>query len=207
MRLVSEPAYTRLSVDQRRGQILEAGAELFADHAYEEISMREIAEATGISKALLYHYFPSKIDLFKSAVAEAAAELEHLIKPSGAGPPAEQLAGVLDAYLGWVEQHARAWTKLMQSAATLPEARDIVEGFRAHTMEMVLAQLAGGGEPRPALRTAIAGWLGFMDFAILDWTVHKDVAREKLRELLITAFGAALLAAQQIDPKIQPQVD
>ena len=42
-----------------------------------------------------------------------------------------------------------------------------------------------------------------MDEAILDWTEHKDLSREKLRDLLISAFGAAVLGAQQIDPKIR----
>jgi AcrR family transcriptional regulator len=199
---VTEPAYTRLNVDKRRAQILEAGSALFAEHAYEEISMREIARAAGISKPLLYHYFPSKIALFKAAVAEAATELQQVIEPSGSGTAAEQLAAALDAYLGWIDDHARTWTKLMQSAATLPEARELVEGFRAGTMEMVLAELTGKGAPRPALRTAVAGWFGYMDAAILDWTQHKDLTREKLRDLLIAAFGAALLGAQQVDPKI-----
>ena len=203
MRIVSEPAYTRLKVDERRAQLLEAGTRLFTEHAYEEISMREVAEAAGVSKALLYHYFPSKIDLFKAAVAEAATELQRRIEPSGSGTPAEQLTAALDAYLVWIDEHARTWTKLMQSAATLPEAQQIVEGFRARTMQMVLAGLAGNRKPRPALRTAVAGWLGYMDAAIIDWIEHKGLAREKLRDLLIAAFGASLLAAQQIDPKIQ----
>ena len=34
------PAYTRLQVDERRRQLIDAGAALFAEHAYEEISMR-----------------------------------------------------------------------------------------------------------------------------------------------------------------------
>lgn len=200
---MTEPAYTRLNVDERRAQILEAGSALFAEHAYEEISMREIAQAAGISKPLLYHYFPSKIALFKAAVAEAATELQQVIEPSGSGTAAEQLTAALDAYLGWIDDHARTWTKLMQSAATLPEARELVEGFRARTMKMVLAELTGRGEPRPALRTAVSGWFGYMDAAILDWTQHKDLTREKLRDLLIAAFGAALLGAQQVDPKIR----
>lgn len=165
--------------------------------------MREIAETAGISKPLLYHYFPSKIDLFKAAVAESAAELQSVIEPVGPGAPAEQLAASLDAYLGWIEQNAVTWTKLMQSAATLPEAREMVEGFRAQTMEMVLVRLSGRRTPRPALRAAISGWLGYMDATIIDWTQHGDLPREKLRDLLIAAFGATLLAAQHIDPKVK----
>ena len=69
-----------------------------------------------------------------------------------------------------------------------------------------MSELAGGRKPRPALRTAIKGWLGYMDAAILDWTQAKDLPRDKLRDLLIAAFAAALLAAQQVDPKIDLQL-
>ncbi len=201
--MASEPAYTRLGVDERRRQLLAAGAKLFASHAFEEISMRQIAEAAGVSKPLLYHYFPSKDDLFIAAVTEASSELQALIEPSGKGTPVEQLTASLDAYLGWIEDHGETWTKLMQSAASLPAARELVEGFRERTLELALAQLTGRRKPRPALRTAIKGWLGYMDAAILDWTRARDLPREKLRELLLAAFVSSLLAAQQVDPKVE----
>ena len=198
-----QPAYTRLQVDERRRQLLNAGAELFATHSFEEISMREIAATAGVSKPLLYHYFSSKTDLFKAAVAEKAAELQRLIQPSHEGSPLEQLTQSLDAYLAWVEANAQTWSKLMRSAATLPEARVLVEGFRERTMELVLAELTGGRKPRPALRTAIKGWLGFVDAAILDWAQARDLPRKKLRDLLIAAFGGALMSAQNADPRVR----
>lgn len=201
--MAGEPAYTRLAVDERRRQLLDAGAALFARHAYEEISMRQIAQAAGVSKPLLYHYFPSKNELFLAAVAEASSELQRLIEPNGNGTPLVQLTESLDAYLTWIEDNGETWSKLMQSAATLPEARELVEGFRARTMELVLAELTGRRKTRPALRVAIKGWLGYMDAAILDWTQARDLPREKLRDLLLAAFAATLFAAQQVDPKIK----
>jgi AcrR family transcriptional regulator len=201
--MAGEPAYRRLQVDERRRQLLDAGAALFAAHAYEEISMRQIAQAAGVSKPLLYHYFPSKNELFMAAVTEAASELQSLIRPSGAGTPVEQLTASLDAYLAWIEENGQTWSKLMQSAAALPEARELLEGFRAETMSMVLAGLNGRRKPRPALRTAIKGWLGYMDAAILDWTQARDLPREQLRDLLLAAFVGSLLAAQQADPRVK----
>jgi AcrR family transcriptional regulator len=56
---VSEPAYTRMQVEERRGQLLKRGADLFARHSFDELSMAHIAREVGISKALLYHFFPS----------------------------------------------------------------------------------------------------------------------------------------------------
>ena len=199
---MSEPAYTRLHVDERRRQLIEAGRALFAEHAFEEISMREIAAAAGISKPLLYHYFPSKIELFKAAVAEQAAELEKVIEPRREGTPAEQLSRSLDAYLAWIEGNARAWKKLMQSAATLPEAREFVESFRTRTFEQILRRLTGRRKPRPALRTALKGWLGYVDAVILDWLECRDLTRDQARDLILAAFGAAVMAAQQVDPNI-----
>ncbi len=201
--MAQRPSYTRLGVDERRRQLLDAGTALFAQRAYEEISMRDVARAAGVSKPLLYHYFASKTELFKAAVAKSAAELEAAIEPSGDGTPLQQLTHSLEHYLEWIETHARAWSKLMQSAAALPEARELIEGFRQRTMDTVLAQLTGTREPRPVLRAAITGWLGYMDAVILDWAKTKDIPREQLRDLLLAAFAATLTTAHQIDPKTQ----
>jgi AcrR family transcriptional regulator len=200
---VPAPAYTRLQVDERRKQLIEAGSALFAEHAFEEISMREIAAAAGISKPLLYHYFPSKIELFKAAVAEQAEMLERLIEPDGEGSPFEQLQRSLDAYLAWIEQNSRAWVKLMRSAATLPEAQELIESFRTRTLEQMVQALTGRPKPRAALRNTLNGWLGYVDAAILDWVQAGGLRRDQVRDSIIAAFGAALLASQQIDPKIK----
>jgi AcrR family transcriptional regulator len=202
----AEPAYQRLDVDERRRQLLEIGQQLFTQHAYSELSMADIARAAGISKALLYHYFPNKIELFKAAVQEYAGELQRITEPDAQGTPIEQLSESLDGYLAWIERNAETWAKLMQSATALPEARDAVAGFRAATLENILLRLTGKRSPRPALRTALQGWLGYIDAAILDWVHNQDLTREQLRDLLVAAFGAALLAAQQTDPRIQLHV-
>jgi AcrR family transcriptional regulator len=200
---MAQPSFTRLQVDERRRQLIDAGSALFAEHAFEEISMRQIAEAAGVSKALLYHYFPNKIELFKAAVQEHAVELQQVLEPRGEGPPIEQLAGSIDGYLRWIERNAQTWAKLMQSATALPEARELIDGFRAATLQRILTGLTMKGSPRPALRISLQGWLGYMDAAILDWVHSRDLSRLQLRGLLIAAFGAALLAAQQTDPEIQ----
>jgi AcrR family transcriptional regulator len=130
---VSEPAYTRLENDERRRRLLDLGADLFTRYAFDEISMAQIAREAGISKALLYHYFPSKQDYFVATLATGAEELRARIEPDPDLPPAEALSAALDAYLAWIEENAQAYEKLLQSAATVAEIRDIVEGVRATT--------------------------------------------------------------------------
>ena len=65
----------RLDVDERRRQLVELGLDLFGSRSYDEVSIDELAAAAGISKGLLYHYFPTKRDFYVATVREAAAQL------------------------------------------------------------------------------------------------------------------------------------
>jgi AcrR family transcriptional regulator len=191
---VSRPAYTRLEVEERRRRLLELGADLFARHAYEEVSMARIARAAGISKALLYHYFPSKQAYFAATLEQAAAELAALTRPDPALAPVDQLAASLDAYLAWVERHAGAYAKLIRSVGAVPEVRELVERVRDDTAGRILAGIASAG-PTPPLRAAVRGWLWFVDGAVLDWLEHRDLDRERLHALLLETLLGAVAAA------------
>ena len=191
----STPAYRRLDVDERRRRLLEQGAELFSRHAYADLSMAAIAREAGISKALLYHYFPSKQAFFVATLEQQAAELAARVDAvDGSLPAAEQLAGALDAFLGWVEEHAEGYGKLLVGAATHPEVRELVEGVRQQTAERILAGIAPDPAP-PAVRAAVHGWLWFMDGVLADWLEHRDLDRDALRGLLLGTLLGAVTAA------------
>ena len=192
------PAYTRLDVEERRRRLLELGTELFTRNAYEELSMAAIAREAGISKALLYHYFPSKQAYFAATLRQAAAEVEALVAPDATRSPADQLAAGLDAFLGWVETHPVAYRKLLQSVGAVPAVREVVETVRADTAARILAGIAAG-EPPAALRTAVRAWLWFMDGACLDWLEHGGLDREQLRGLLLGTLIGAVAAAGHAD--------
>jgi AcrR family transcriptional regulator len=204
---VSKPAYTRLGVDERRRQLLEHGAELFTRYAYDEISMADIAREVGISKALLYHYFPSKSDFFQATLAQAAADLAARTAPQPGLGPGEQLRASLGAFLAWIEDHSDSYKKLIQSAGTVPEVRQLVEGVRTMTVEQILAGLAAGEDPPPRARTAVAAWLWFIDGACLDWLAHRDFTREELLEQLVGALAGALRAAGDSEMSARLELD
>jgi len=192
---VAEPAYTRLHVDERRRQLLDEGARLFATHAYADLSMAKIAREAGISKALLYHYFPSKQDFFVATLQQGAEEISRRTEPDPDLPPFEALAGSLEGYLGWIEENELAYRRLMEGAASVPEAKRLVDGIRDTTAERILAGIGAGDPPPPRQRTAVRAWLWFMDGAILDWLEHKDMTRAELRDLLLGSLAGSLSAA------------
>ena len=189
-------AYTRMNPDRRRRQLLELGAELFARHGYEKLSMARIAREAGISKALLFHYFPSKQAYFAATLEQAAAELAEETEPDPAKPPLEQLASSLDAYLGWVERHAAAYEKLIRSVGAVPEVRELVERVRDETADRILA----GHEPHPAQsRRARLAVVHRRRRARLD--KHRDIDRERLHALLLgTLLGAGPGSGEPLTP-------
>src|SRR3954453_10325280 len=190
------PAYTRLDVDERRRRLLELGTDLFARVSYDELSMARIAREAGISKARLYHYFPSKQAYFSATLEEKAGELMAVMAQAAPSlPPFDQLAAGLDAFLGWVEENRSAYGKLVRSAAAIPEVREVVDQVRELTAARILGGLDPASEARPALRTAVRAWLWFIDGAILDWAEHGDLARDDLRGLLLGTLLGAITAA------------
>jgi AcrR family transcriptional regulator len=189
------PAFTRLDVDERRAQLLDLGTGLFTRFSYDELSMARIAREAGISKALLYHYFPSKQAYFTATLQDKAVELAALTEPDPNLPPLEQIAGSLDAFLRWVEANGDAYAKLVRSAAAIPEVREVVDAVREATAHRILEGIAQGEAPPAQLRAAVRGWLWFMDGVILDWIEHGDIKRKKLRRLLVGTLVGAVTAA------------
>ena len=201
---MSGPAYTRLGVDERRRRLLELGTDLFARFSYDELSMARIAREAGISKALMYHYFPSKQAYFAAALEEKAGELSMLTETDPALPPLEQLTGSLDAFLAWVEDNREAYGKLVRSAAAIPEVREVVDGVRDMTSARILEGISPGAKPAPPLRAAVRAWLWFMDGAILDWVERRDLTRDQLRGLLLGTLLGAVTAAGGTPPPPAP---
>ena len=190
---MSEPAYTRLQVDERRRQLLEFGADLFARHAFDELSMAAIAREAGVSKALLYHYFPSKADFFEATLRQAAEDLARRTEVDPHLPPIEALAKSLGAFLEYIEENELAYRKLMQSATSIGEVKSLIAEVRENTAQRLLHYLPP--DPPPKVQTAVRAWLWFMDGACLDWLDRRDMEREELRDLLMGTLMGALIAA------------
>lgn len=64
----------RLSAEERRCQILDKAAEVFAVHGVAGTRTRDIAEACGINEALLYRHFPGKDELYREAMIHSYEE-------------------------------------------------------------------------------------------------------------------------------------
>jgi len=196
---MSEPAYTRMQVDERRQQLLELGESLFARHSFAELSMAQIAREAGISKALLYHYFPSKRDYFVATLQAGVQQLGELTEPDPDLPPLEALSRSVDAFVAWVGERDVAYRKLIASAGEVPEVKAMVDEVRDQTSKRILEGLGVAENPTPKARVAVRAWLWTMDGAILDWLEHRDISPSELRDVLLGTLAGSLVAADAAD--------
>jgi len=190
-------AYVRLAPSERHAQLLALAVRMFTERAYDDFSMDELAREAGVSKGLLYHYFPSKRALYLEALRAGAAELLALVETDPSLPLAEQLDVAVDAYLTYVRGHAHAYRALLRGGiGSDPEVAAVAEGVRQAIRERILAGLEG---ERPRVRLAVTGWIGMVETASLDWLERSDVSQDELRRLL-TSWLPAILAAREEPP-------
>ncbi len=88
-----------------KARILETAERLFLKHGYRAVSIRDIANACGVTNAALYYYFPSKEALFWEVLRQHLDRLaENLRAARTAAPPnpQAQLTAMTQVYAEWV---------------------------------------------------------------------------------------------------------
>jgi AcrR family transcriptional regulator len=160
----------RLSPDDRRNELLALGAEVFGQRPYDEVRIDEIAELAGVSRALMYHYFPDKRTFFAAVVR---AEGDRLFEATSTPPePGQSLfnqvrEGVL-AYVRYDEEHPHgAWAAYIGMGSSDPVLRgieDVDNDRQANRIIGRIMEAVGGGldsKVERDLRVTIYGWLAF----------------------------------------------
>ena len=92
-------------------QILSTAARLFATSGYDGTAMRDIADACGISKSLLYHHFVDKDEIFARIALGSTRELYQFVHdrlPDGAAP-SERIRAFMAATGEYFQRYRWAW--------------------------------------------------------------------------------------------------
>jgi AcrR family transcriptional regulator len=200
----SSPAYRRLSVEERRAQLLDAALSLFAHRAPEEVSLDDVAEAAGVSRPLVYRYFPGgKQQLYEAALRSAADELRHCFDEPREGPLLPRLARALDRYLAFVDEHDAGFSALLQGGSVVETSRTtaIVDGVRRDAAEHILSHLRVT-DPGPRLRMTVRMWITAVEAASLIWLDEdKQPPAGELRDWLVEQFVAVMTVTAARDPE------
>lgn len=182
-------------VKDRRERLLDAALALFAEQSFDTVSLADVATRAGVAYGLVAHYFGNKRGLYLAAM-EAMAQRLRAVRdqdpPSGMEVATALRLGVA-RHIAYLESEASGFTALMRGGIGAdPDVRRIVAELRWEGAERVLRLLGAKHPPAPLLRTAMHGWVGLLDEAVLDWLEHRDLERPQLAELVVRALGACL---------------
>ncbi|WP_083983476.1 TetR/AcrR family transcriptional regulator [Actinomadura hibisca] len=193
----------RLSVDERRDELIDAALQLFSTRPPEDISIDDVAAAAGASRALVYHYFGGKYELYIAALGSAAKQLSVLLEPPTEGTPLQRLQISLERYFDFVERHAAGFTALLRGgpADRSGEVGEIVDGIRQLLLGRILHAL-GVEAPPPVLRITLRSWMASVETAGLDWLENRDLERPELERLLVDQLVVLLHVAGNHDAGI-----
>jgi AcrR family transcriptional regulator len=170
---------TRLDPEVRRLQIIEAAARTFRGRDPGEVTFEEIAEAAGVSRALVYNYFGDRGGVLAAVYLHTFGDLNAELNATIAAtlPPEERMRAIVRGYLRFAVEHPEAW-RLLEVTASASHG-PVAAARRAH-MESLAAQWGGS----PVARIVAFGVVGLLESATLDWLQSRDADIDALADVL-----------------------
>jgi AcrR family transcriptional regulator len=170
---------------------------MLSTRSLDDLAIEDIAAAAGISRGLLFHYFPSKRD-YREAVVRAAATdlLAHAIPPPDV-PVSERLRAGIVAYVDYVSDNRDGYVSMLRGAAGGdPGLRQVFDETRSAIAANIVDQIAelGAAEPPTRVRLAVRGWVAYGEEVVLDWLSDPDPPADLDRAGIADLLEQALLA-------------
>ncbi|WP_054816380.1 TetR/AcrR family transcriptional regulator [Nocardia arizonensis] len=197
-----DPKRVRLSPDERRLQLITLGVKMLGERAIEDISITEIAEQAGISRGLLFHYFPTKQDFQRAVVGHANAELLDRVTPDRSLAVLDMLRDSIGRYVDYVCENRTSYLALLRGpASSSPDLLPLVDSTRDAIIGIVLAEAPApiDDRRRPRLLLGMRGWIAFVEETTLTWLRDEPIPREDLVDLLVESLVAL---ARTLDPAL-----
>ncbi len=190
------PTRRRLDPDARRAQLVELGLARIKTRPFDQLLLDEVIEAAGISKGLLFHYFPTKRDYQVAVIRAAAAELLAALRPDPELDVVSQLRAGIDAYIGYIEQQPASYTAIVRGAGSDDALLAVFEQTRDAIVDLIISQVTT--DPSPLLRLAVRGWIASVEETTILWLRDRPCERGLLVELFFRAAMQLLPLAEEI---------
>ncbi|MFH8900829.1 TetR/AcrR family transcriptional regulator [Streptomyces coeruleorubidus] len=192
----------RLGVEERRQQLIGVALELFSRRSPDEVSIDEIASAAGISRPLVYHYFPGKLSLYEAALKRASDDLAARFVEPHEGPLGARLLRVMRRFFDFVDEHGPGFSALMRGGPAVGSSTTnaLIDSVRQAAYVQILSHL-GVTDPPARLELVVRSWISLAESTALIWLDGRRIPRAELEVQLVHDFAAltAVSAAQDAE--------
>ncbi|QJT06807.1 TetR/AcrR family transcriptional regulator [Streptomyces asoensis] len=193
-----------MGVEERRQQLIGVALELFAQRSPDEVSIDEIAAAAGISRPLVYHYFPGKLSLYEAALKRASEDLAGRFAEPHEGPLGSRLLRVMRRYFDFVDAHGPGFSALMRGGPAVGSSTTnaLIDAVRQNAYEQILSHLGITDAP-PRLELIVRSWISLAESTALIWLDGRRIPREELEVQLVQDFAALTAVSAAYDDDLR----
>ena len=195
---MGEATTRRLAPQERRALLVAAAEETFASRGYTQAGLAEVATLAGVSKTLLYHYFPDgRPELYREVMERLVGEVLDVVQAAVRAPRStdKRLAELVVALLTYFETHRDAYRLLILEpwGSGDPGIVGQAMAVKARLAGELNALLAPAGQPLPVTMAGAAAALGAM-LQVCELSmagqITSDQAVELARDFVAAGLGA-----------------
>lgn len=183
----------RLTPQQRRDELMDVGARIFAECDYEDVAMADVARRAGASRALMYHYFPTKGDFFGAIWKRAHDRILAEMPLGDVLSVRDSLAAALAAHLSFYHANvALVMIANRSSIASDPVVRAPIAAGMRELCDRILD--AGGvtGRTRHVAGAALAGWVAFVREMTVESLLQQNISQQEVADVCMNVVDSAL---------------
>jgi AcrR family transcriptional regulator len=195
---VGEAQTRRLASGERRALLVAAAEETFASRGYTQAGLAEVANLAGVSKTLLYHYFPDgRPELYREVVERLVGELLEEVRAAVRAPMSSErrVELLMRALLSYFEANPAAYRLLILEpwGSGDPGIVGQAAAVRARLAGEINALLTPAGQPLPVTMAGGAAALGALLHLCQLWIgdqITTDEAAEVSRRFVHGGLAA-----------------
>ncbi|WP_171143635.1 TetR/AcrR family transcriptional regulator [Streptomyces sp. S3(2020)] len=193
----------RMGVEERRQQLIGVALELFSQRSPDDVSIDEIATAAGISRPLVYHYFPGKLSLYEAALKRAADDLADRFVEAQDGPLGARLLRVMRRFFDFVDDHGPGFAALMRGGPAVGSSATnaLIDSVRQAAYDQILSHLRVENPPA-RLELVIRSWISLAESTALIWLDGRRIPRGELEAQLVHDFAALAAVSAAYDEEM-----
>ncbi|MCH5677150.1 TetR/AcrR family transcriptional regulator [Streptomyces gilvus] len=193
----------RMGVEERRQQLIGVALELFSQRSPDDVSIDEIAAAAGISRPLVYHYFPGKLSLYEAALRRAADDLAGRFREPHQGPLGARLLRAMHRFFDFVDEHGPGFSALMRGGPAVGSSHTnaLIDSVRQAAYDQILSHL-GVSDPPARLELVVRSWISLAESTALIWLDGRRVPRAELETQLVHDFAALAAVSAAYDDEM-----
>jgi AcrR family transcriptional regulator len=173
----------RLGADERREQLVRIGLAVMHELPFDQVTADAVAQRAGVSKALVFHYFPTTRDLHVALLRSATAELVANLDVDPQATPGDRLRLGVAAFVDYIERQPTSYRAISRGAGSDAQLVEVFEETRASVVG-IIERAAGFDRLPPGLLLAARAWIALVEESVLHWLDHGGIEREDLVDFL-----------------------